>query len=53
MNEKITPVEEVLIDSLSPNQLALEGLERIMLVDPDNPQLGWKMRPQFERDPED
>lgn len=39
-----TPQEEVLIGSLSPDEIALEGLERICLVDPKRPELGFKMR---------
>lgn len=51
MVERLSQTEEVLLQSLSPDELLLEGLggvaaeslTKLVLVDPKEPQKGWKL----------
>lgn len=46
--EFLSPVEQELFVALNPDQIALEGLDRICLVDPDHPELGFRLRSDDE-----
>lgn len=46
--QRLTPTERVLYVSLNPDQIALEGLEKICLIDPSHPEQGWRLKSDDE-----
>lgn len=43
-----TAVERELFISLNPDQIALEGLDRTCLIDPNEPERGFRLRSDDE-----
>lgn len=43
-----TTTELELYTSLNPDQIALEGLDKIALMDPNEPEKGWRLKSDDE-----